>query len=57
METMGLFESILVYKTPDSETDNDNKFFRAYISGIIIFDNIFRILLTFIYFIVLVCLI
>ena len=57
METMGLFESILVYKTPDSETDNDNKFFQGYIRSIIMFDNVFRVLLTFIFFIVLACLI
>ena len=57
METLGLFQSVLVLKNTECDTDNDNKFFQGYVRGMLVFDNVFRILLTFIYLIILVSLI
>ena len=49
METLGLFKSILIYKTKETEHNNDNKFFMGYVHYMLVFDNIFRIALTFIF--------
>ena len=49
METLGLFQSILIYKTKETEHNNDNKFFIGYVHYILVFDNIFRIALTFVF--------
>jgi hypothetical protein len=53
METRGFFKSILIYKTKESENTNDNKFFQGYVHSMIVFDNIFRIMITFIFLIIL----
>ena len=49
METLGLFQSILIYKTKETENSNDNKFFMGYVHFMLVFDNIFRITLTFVF--------
>lgn len=49
METLGLFQSILIYKTKETENSNDNKFFMGYVNFMLVFDNIFRITLTFVF--------
>ncbi len=55
METLGLFQSVLVLKNTACDTDNDNKFFQGYVRGMLVFDNIFRVLLTFIFIVILAC--
>ena len=44
-----LFQSILIYKTKETEHNNDNKFFIGYVHYMLVFDNIFRIALTFVF--------
>ena len=53
METIGIYKNTIIYKTEDTDTLNDNTFFASYMNSLVIFDNIFRVLLTLIYLIIL----
>jgi hypothetical protein len=57
METLGLFQSILIYKTKETEHNNDNKFFMGYVHYMLVFDNIFRTALTLVFLVILAILI
>ena len=57
METLGLYQNILIYKTKETQNNNNNKFFIEYIQHMLVFDNIFRITLTIIFLIMLAILI
>lgn len=48
METLGIYKNILVYKTDDKNIDNIH--FPTYKKNVILFDNIFRVLLFISYF-------